>query len=451
VTDLTNSIIESGQIGCKSDSIPENNQVTLDLGCPDAPARKRWILNDLGFSPDLHIPGILSEPLFTLYRLTRLKMTERVVLQALLLHAHYANLAEPVFPSMERISAMIGRGVCTVSTALRNLVQAGYIVRQVRRKAHGRYRGVTHTYFTPMLAELVQMPYLPQAVRQKSLFEQAMSGLKQAYGFIAEKLDVKQWTASWFRQRESVANSLLLQKLSLPVELLFLLERGVLASDLFHWQKELRKNRASLDLSGIVTRKRFALEKAKNVGGYLRTLVRKVLNGEKIQEGWEWEADQQQEPEKPLNINGYYSSSIAISADWEPSKVFVGMAKRAGLKTDSPDYPKALQEFVAYWSLRPDETRSQCRWEKSLIFSWKRYLARGHEPGKPDRKKHVSTRHVWSQINTNYEEGIADDGSITDAALNGTTSPPGYWDEAVITSDGDVRYRHETEEYRRWL
>jgi hypothetical protein len=160
----------------------------------------------------------------------------------------------------------------------------------------------------------------------------------------------------------------------------------VRASDLFRWQKALRKNRSSLDLSGIVTRKRFALEKAKNVGGYLRSLVRKVLNGEKIQEGWEWEADQPQEPEKPLNINRYYSSSIAITADWEPSKVFVGMARRAGLKMDSPDYPKVLQEFVAYWSLRPDETRSQSRWEKSLIFSWKRYLARGYEPGKPDRK-----------------------------------------------------------------
>lgn len=448
MTDLTDSIIESGQIGCKSDSIPESTQVTLDLGCPDALPRKRRPLDALGLSPDLNIPCILSQPLFTLYRLAHLKMTERVVLQALLLHARYDNLAEPVFPSLERIGQMIGRGVCTVSTALRNLVQAGYIVRQVRRKSHGRYRGVTHTYFTPMLAELVQMPYEPHQVRKKSLFEQAMSGFKQVCGLVAEKLDVKKWTAAWFRQRESVANSQLLQKLSLPAELFFLLERGVRASDLFRWQKELRKNRSSLDLSGIVTRKRFALEKAKNVGGYLRTLVRKVLNGEKIQECWEWEADQPQESEKPLNINRYYSSSIPISADWEPSKVFVGMAKRAGLKMDSPDYPKVLQEFVAYWSLRPDETRSQSRWEKSLIFSWKRYLARSHEPVKPDRKKQVSTRHNWSQINTNYEEGITDDGSITDAAFNGTTSPPGYWDEAVITSDGDVRYRHETEEYK---
>ncbi|WP_172437573.1 hypothetical protein [Acidithiobacillus marinus] len=49
----------------------------------------------------------------------------------------------------------------TVSKAIKNLEAAGYIVRQVRRKAHGRYRGVTHTYFTPLVAELVQMPYYP--------------------------------------------------------------------------------------------------------------------------------------------------------------------------------------------------------------------------------------------------------------------------------------------------
>jgi Predicted transcriptional regulator len=188
VTDLTDSIIESGQIGCKSDSIPENTQVTLDLGCPDALPRKRRPLDALGLSPDLNIPCILSQPLFMLSRLAHLKMTERVVLQALLLHARYDNLAEPVFPSLERISQMIGRGVCTVSTALRNLVQAGYIVRQVRRKAHGRYRGVTHTYFTPMLADLVQMPYEPHHVHQKSLFEQAMSGFQQVCGLVAEKL-----------------------------------------------------------------------------------------------------------------------------------------------------------------------------------------------------------------------------------------------------------------------
>ncbi len=449
MTDLTDSIIDSGKNRCKSDSIPENTQVTLDMGCPDALPRKRWVLNDLGLSPDLYIPNILSQPMLTLYRLTRLKMTERVVLQALLLHAHYTNLAEPVFPSLERIGTMIGRGVCTVSTALRHLEQSGYIVRQVRRKAHGRFRGVTHTYFTPMLADLVQMPYEPHHVRQKSLFEQAMSGFKQACGVVAEKIDLKKWSAAWIRQCESVVNSQLLKKLSLPAELLFLLERGVLASDLFRWQKQLRKNRSSLDLTGIVTRKRFALEKAKNVGGYLRTLVRKVLNGEKIQDGWEWVADQHKESEEPLNINRYYSTPVAISADWEPSKVFVGIAKRAGLNVDSPDYPKALQDFITYWSFKPDETRSQHRWEKSLVFSWKRYLAQEHEPEKPERKKQVSTRHDWG-VSTNYEAFMHDDGTINDEALDASTgagmSPPGHLDEAVLMPDGTFLHRYELPE-----
>ena len=291
MTDITDSIIDSGKHRCKPDSKPENTQIHLELGGTDAPVRERrgWTVGVLGLPADLHIPRFMKERLFTLSRLTALKEVERYVLQVLLLHCRYDNLAEPVFPSMERIGDMIGgRSVRTVSKAIKNLEAAGYIVRQVRRKVHGRYRGVTHTYFTPLVADLVQMPYLPQAVRQKSLFDQAMAGLQKVAGVISQKIDVKQWSDAWNRQRESTANHALLQRLSLPAELLFLLDRGVRAMDLFRWSKMLRKSRSSLTLTEIVQKKRWALEKARNAGAYLRTLVKKVLNGEKIKEIGEW-------------------------------------------------------------------------------------------------------------------------------------------------------------------
>ncbi|MCE5361436.1 MAG: hypothetical protein JJ714_10810, partial [Acidithiobacillus sp.] len=111
------------------------------------------------------------------------------------------------------------------------------------------------------------------------VLKQSVSGIKKAISHLQD----------WGRHLRAVRDHELVKRLSLPQELLFLLEKGVKASTLSRWAKDLRDSKAGVSLVEIVTRKRWSLEHSKNAGGYLYELVRQAKKGMKIVEGVVWD------------------------------------------------------------------------------------------------------------------------------------------------------------------
>lgn len=228
--------------------------------------------------------------------LSHLDALAKNCLKLLITHADYANLAEPIFPSTSRLAELVNRTRCSVSKAIHTLEKAGLILRSdTQRKSRGRF-GVTKTCFTPLAAEVTQLPYHPERVRQRDLFEQLFDTVGGTMRNVAEAIrnpaKVKEWISAWERQRRSVADMELLRRLSLPAELLFLVDKGVNVSRLVRWSKDLLQAKAPMTLLEIVKERRWHLEQAANPGGYLYSLVKKVLEGKKIKAGLTWDEEE---------------------------------------------------------------------------------------------------------------------------------------------------------------
>jgi hypothetical protein len=223
-------------------------------------------------------------------RIENMGALEKIVLKVLINHGNLQNFAESVFPSEHRIGILIKRSERSVRVAMKNLIEAGYILRQRTRKSRSRF-GVSHTFFTPKTAALVQgIPYEPAKIRQGDLFADAFGAfadvLKQSVSGVKKAISHLQ---DWERHLRAVQDYELVKRMSLPSELLFLLEKGVKAQTLCRWAKELRDSKAGVSLVEIVSRRRWHLEQSKNAGGYLCNLVRMAKRGVRIVEGIWWD------------------------------------------------------------------------------------------------------------------------------------------------------------------
>ena len=104
---------------------------------------------------------------------------------------------------------------------------------------------------------------------------------------------------------------------------------------------------------------------------------------------------------------------FSMAADWEPTGSFWALAKRASMSPESPDFGNSLTEFIAFWRGNPGESRTQSRWEKTFLESWKRHraMATSAPPAKPNgRAKPISAHSGFAE--RDYTQGINPDGSF---------------------------------------
>ena len=104
--------------------------------------------------------------------------------------------------------------------------------------------------------------------------------------------------------------------------------------------------------------------------------------------------------------------ALPITASWEPGVAFWTLAKRSGHTPENPDYADALTDFIAYWLTNPGESRTQSRWEKSFLESWKRYRAHSPPADKAGRKRTTGLSPHNDFEKRDYSAGINADGSF---------------------------------------
>lgn len=104
--------------------------------------------------------------------------------------------------------------------------------------------------------------------------------------------------------------------------------------------------------------------------------------------------------------------SFPIAASWEPTEGFWDLAKRSGHHLENPDYADALTEFIAYWLTNPGESRTQSRWEKSFLQSWKNHRLHASSPDRQPRKRTNGLSPHNDFEKRDYTQGINADGSF---------------------------------------
>ncbi len=100
-----------------------------------------------------------------------------------------------------------------------------------------------------------------------------------------------------------------------------------------------------------------------------------------------------------------------IADDWEPTAAFWALATRSGHAKESPDFPDALTDFLAYWRTRPGESRTQSEWEKAFLENWRRFRSHVSSPStRPQKPRPLSPHSDFEQ--RDYSAGINPDGSF---------------------------------------
>ena len=100
-----------------------------------------------------------------------------------------------------------------------------------------------------------------------------------------------------------------------------------------------------------------------------------------------------------------------MAADWEPTGSFWALAKRASMSPESPDFGDSLAEFIAFWRGNPGESRTQSRWEKTFLESWKRFRSHASAPSSRSQKPRALSPHSDFE-QRDYSAGINPDGSF---------------------------------------
>ncbi|RBL99118.1 hypothetical protein C3R74_11400 [Acidithiobacillus ferridurans] len=228
----------------------------------------------------------------------------RNVLCQLVQCAKVYNLAEPVFPRVVTLQKWLGCSESTIRRALRELVDAGYIVRQLQgRKSYGRLATV-RTILTHRVAALTGLSYNPSTCGQRSLFSKMAeedchispfeTGISGSYDSAEDQRYAQESPASITPRRpinpvphdKFVAVQQGGAHASIPEDLVFLLDKGAHVFQVCRWMARARE--AAWKLSDLVQLRREKILSAENPVGYLVSLLKAAERGEKITQYKAW-------------------------------------------------------------------------------------------------------------------------------------------------------------------
>ncbi len=101
-----------------------------------------------------------------------------------------------------------------------------------------------------------------------------------------------------------------------------------------------------------------------------------------------------------------------MATGWSPSETLPAMLHQAGLLSPGDDaINAAVAEFVAFWSTKPDEVRTQAEWDRAFLKNLKRAKveADSRSAAAPTTPRRQSGRHHGIN-DADFREGVSDDG-----------------------------------------
>ena len=206
-----------------------------------------------------------------------------------------------MFPRVVTLQKWLGCSESTIRRALRELVDAGYIVRQLQgRKSYGRLATV-RTILTHRVAALTGLSYNPHTCGQRSLFSKMteedchISPFEAVFGGDAEDQHYAQESPASTPPRRP-SNPVSHDKFvavqqggahaSIPEDLVFLLDKGAHVFQVCRWMARARE--AAWKLSDLVQLRKEKILNAENPVGYLVSVLKAAERGEKITQYKAW-------------------------------------------------------------------------------------------------------------------------------------------------------------------